>query len=67
MTLQDEDLFLLNRNVGTSGSPSWKSYSIEYDELKQDILGNIIVDKVGWVDDEAKITDATAFTTLFWC
>ena len=44
--------------------PSWKSYSVEYDELKQDILGKIIVDKVGWVDDEAN-TDATAF--LFWC
>ena len=38
MTLQDEDLFLLNRNVGTSGSPSWKSYSIEYDESKTAIF-----------------------------
>ena len=65
MGLKNDDLFLVNRDTGTtdgSGNKIYKSYKLEYGDLLDSVQSDTIF-SAGYVNNVADVTDATKFTT----
>lgn len=63
MALNDTDLFLVNRDEGTPGSPNWKSYKLTFEKLRDQLAYVPIVLNAGLVNKRDDINSPTAFTT----